>query len=141
MKSDLFGLLSQINVNESGSWDRMFLTFDIDWAHDEVLRDTIELIRPFGAKVTWYATNPTNLLGDIREVTDWELGIHPNFNPLLEGKAEGSAADIVQTLMAIVPEARSVRSHSLVQSSRLSQLFVSSGLTHNSNDYIPGNSN
>lgn len=140
MKSDYFGLVSQINVEESVSWDRVFLTFDIDWAHDEVLRDTIDLVRPFGVKVTWYATHPTRLLDQIRRVTHWELGIHPNFNPLLEGRGGESAADIVQRLMAVVPEARTVRSHSLVQSSRISQIFLSAGLTHDSNDYFPGNS-
>jgi hypothetical protein len=140
MKSDHFGLVSQINVKESVSWDRVFLTLDIDWAHDEVLEDTIELIRPFGAKVTWYATHPTLLLDEIRRVTDWQLGIHPNFNPLLEGKGGESATDIVQRLMSMVPEARSVRSHSIVQSSRLNQIFLSAGLTHDSNDYVPSHS-
>ena len=140
MKSDLFGVISQIIVNEPISWNRVFLTFDIDWAHDEVLRDTIEFVRPFGMKVTWYATHPTILLDEIRQVTNWELGIHPNFNPLLEGKGEESATSIVQALVSLIPEARSVRSHSIVQSSRLNQIFLSAGLIYDSNDYVPSHS-
>ncbi|HYW56852.1 MAG TPA: hypothetical protein VE934_07820 [Polaromonas sp.] len=137
MQSDSFGLIRDIKVDDPSSWSQLFLSFDIDWAHDGVLRDTIELVRPFSSKITWYATHSSSLLDEIRQVCDWELGAHPNFNPLLDCLSDVSAPEVIKNLLSIVPEARSLRSHSLVQSSRLGDLFVSSGITHDSNDYIP----
>jgi hypothetical protein len=45
--------------------------------------------------------------------------------------------EIVDRLLALVPEAKSVRSHSLTQSSVLLQLFRNKGLTHDCNYFIP----
>jgi len=141
MRSESFGLVRTVNVDESATWNRLFLTFDVDWAHDDVLRDTIELVRPYDLPVTWFITHATDMLTDLRGEKDrWDLGIHPNFNPLLDGSGHGSAAEIIERLLMIVPEAKSVRSHSLVQSSILYKLFMSAGLTHDSNDYVPSHS-
>ncbi len=141
MKSDSFGLVRTVDVDEPATWNRLFLTFDVDWAHDDVLRDTIELVRPYDLPVTWFITHATDVLADLRGERDrWDLGIHPNFNPLLDGSGQGSAAEIIESLLKIVPEATSVRSHSLVQSSILYKLFMTAGLTHESNDYVPSHS-
>jgi hypothetical protein len=127
-----------VDVGKSATWNRLFLTFDVDWAHDEVLRDTIELIQPYDLPVTWFITHETDVLAILRsEQHRWDLGIHPNFNRLLDGSEQGTAAETLGNLLKIVPGATSVRSHSLVQSSLLYQLFLKFGLTHDSNDYVP----
>ena len=112
------------------------LTIDIDWAHDAVIMDTLELVERHDTKATWFVTHKTPVLAEIRAAGGHELGIHPNFNPLLDGKP-GHAGDTIKKLMDIVPEAVSVRSHSLVRSSRLSVKFRDFGLTHESNYLLP----
>jgi hypothetical protein len=119
----------------------IFLTFDLDWACDEVLADTIALVEDADAYATWFVTHGTPLLKRLRSNPRFELGIHPNFNNILMGKPEpcnGKNADeTIEKLRAIVPEAKTVRSHSTTQSSLLLQLFLNKGLTHHCNNFIP----
>ncbi len=116
--------------------DLIVLTFDIDWACDDVLVDSIDLVEAAGAPATWFVTHDTPLLKRLRANKDFELGIHPNFNPLFDGKLT-TAEKIIDELLAIVPEAVSVRSHSMVQSSRLLDLFSKKGLRFECNHFIP----
>ena len=135
-----FGLLSEIKLDAPETFeDKIFLTLDIDWAHDEIFADSIELLRELGAKATWFVTHETSVLDYIKDDPDFELGIHPNFNPLLDGSSECSknAEDVIDDVLKIVPGAKSVRSHSLTQNFRLLDLFSERGLSHDSNDYIP----
>ena len=118
-----------------------FLTFDIDWACDEILADTIDLVEEADVCATWFVTHETPLLKRLRDNPKFELGIHPNFNNILAGMpdpADGmSAEEIVANLLSFVPEAKSVRSHSMTQSSTLLQIFLDKGLTHDCNHFIP----
>lgn len=115
------------------------LTLDLDWAHDVVVADTIDLVEQHGIPATWFVTHETPALERLRSNPLFELGIHPNFNFLLQGshRAGRDAAEVLDRLLAIVPEARSVRSHSVTQSSVLLELFRSRGLTHECNTFIP----
>ena len=140
MMSELFRSICTIDLERLETWeDRIFLTFDIEWAEDAVLSDTIDLIEAAKVSATWFVTHETPLLARLRDNPAFELGIHPNFNPLLNGNtAQGrDAEEIVDRLMAIVPEARSVRSHSMTQSSRLQNLFKARGLEFECNHFIP----
>lgn len=132
--------LSSIVPGQRESWEgKWFLTFDIDFAIDEVIEDTIELLSEFNVRSTFFMTGATPLIEKIRTDRNIDVGIHPNFNPLLDGTLgeNGSAAEVVGSLMSLFPEARSVRSHSLAQSSHLHQLFSDAGLTHDSNTLLP----
>ena len=137
MKTDL---VSSINVDDAKTWqNKNFLTIDVDWAHDEVLTDSIGLVEKTGVCATWFVTHETTCLELLRRNPRFELGIHPNFNPLLSGNNSlgRTAEEIVDRLLEIVPEAKSVRSHSMVQSSVLLDLFCDKGLTYDCNHYIP----
>lgn len=139
-----FSLISTINADRPASYEgKIFLSLDIDWAHDDILLDSIELIEDAGASATWYVTHDTPLLDRLRENPNFELGIHPNFNFLLEGDFRNGkdAGEVLDKLLEIVPEAKSVRSHSLTQSERLLDLFADRGLTHVGNTYIPSATN
>lgn len=119
-----------------------YLTIDIDWAHGEILEDTIDLIESFGSSATWFVTHDTPLLSRLRSNSSFELGIHPNFDFLLSGNGEGAQAgnnaeEVIDRLLSVVPEATSIRSHSTTQSSRLLEMFVCRGITHECNTYIP----
>ena len=113
------------------------LTIDIDWAHDAVIADALALVERAGLPCTWFVTHRTPILDAIRAVPDQELGLHPNFNPCFSGEGGEPARDIVLALRDFVPEAVSIRSHSLTQSSRLAALFRELGLTHESNLLLP----
>lgn len=132
--------LSSIQVGAEADWSGApYLSIDIDWAHDDVLADTIDLVEEYRVPVTWFVTHDTPLLARLRSHPDFELGIHPNFNFLLsgDGRAGRDAIEVVDRMMAIVPEAKSVRSHSTTQNSGLLDLFARRGLTHECNTFIP----
>lgn len=138
-----FSNISFILVDDKLSWqDKIFLTFDIDWAHDAVLHDTINLVEEAGIAATWYATHETPVLERLRSSRNFELGIHPNFNFLLEGDGRNgrNTAEVVERVLNIVPEAKSVRSHSMTQSSGLLAAFEKCGLTHDVNHFVPAHS-
>jgi hypothetical protein len=132
--------LCSIQVGAETDWaGAPYLSIDIDWAHDEILADTIDLVEAYRVPVTWFVTHDTPLLARLRSNPDFELGIHPNFNFLLGGddRAGRDAAEVLDRLLAIVPEAKSVRSHSTTQNSGLLDLFARRGLTHECNSFIP----
>jgi len=140
LKSDNFGLISEIAPDEKSTWEnRLFVTLDIDWAADFVLERTIDLVESHGIKATWFITHDTPVLQRLKDNKLFELGIHPNFNFLLQGDARNgrNAEEVIDRLLAIVPDATAVRSHDMTQSSSLLNLFKSKGLTHDSNHFIP----
>jgi len=135
--------IQSISTTDPSSWNgHLFMTFDVDWAHDEILADTMQLVAGAGAAATWFITHDTQLLRDMRSQPAWELGIHPNFNTLLQGSASsGATADkILEDLMRLILEAVSVRSHSMTQSSPLLDAFARAGLTHDVNHFVPSGS-
>lgn len=118
--------------------NRIFLTFDWDWAPDEVLRYTLDILVKENIAATFFVTHYTPLLDEIRaKHKNIELGIHPNFNLLLEGKDDRNTARILEDIKAIVPEAVCCRSHSLAQSSRILQAYEGLGLKYDLNTYVP----
>ncbi|MCM2284775.1 MAG: hypothetical protein NDI81_08345 [Desulfobacula sp.] len=135
-----FASLASIDIKNKADWqDRFYLTFDVDWASDEVLAYAIDMVEQSGVAATWFITHETHMLSRLRANPLFELGIHPNFNALLIGQAEKGEdhCSIIKRLLDIVPEAKTVRSHSLTQSTHLLNMFVELGLTHDSNVFIP----
>jgi len=134
--------ISKIKCESAEGLNAIYLTFDIDWAHDEILEDTIDLVEMYKSLATWFVTHATPLLGRLRNNPDFELGIYPNFNFLLDGdnRAGKNAEEVLDRLLTLVPEAKCVRSHSLTQSSRLIDMFSHKRFTHECNTFIPANS-
>lgn len=135
--------LGEIRLDEPSTWqDKLFLTLDIDWVHDEILANTIDLLDRWELQATWFVTHDTPLLERLRANPNYELGIHPNFNWLLAGDPRNgaTAAEVIDRLMYVVPEARCVRSHSMTQSTGLLQAFSDAGLTHDVNHFVPASS-
>lgn len=113
------------------------ITIDMDWAHDDIIRYTFEDMVRRNLTATWFVTHDTPIISEICDAGH-ALGLHPNFNHLLTGGAgKVFAEDILMSLGTIVPDAKCVRSHSLVQSSRLAALFAKHGLSHDANTYLP----
>lgn len=140
----LFKFVSDIEAENPQSWDNStFLTFDTDWAHEDYVNYTLDLLTNFQRKSTWFITNDflnkPKLLSRLENDSNIEIGIHPNFNPSLLGHEgyQASVEKILQQLLDIVPTAKSVRSHSLCQNTRMSDIFAEYGLTHECNDFVP----
>ncbi len=135
-----FRTVSEISVCNEDLWSgSVFLTIDIDWACDEVLADTIDLVERADVCSTWFVTHETPLLERLRRNPKFELGIHPNFNKLLQGDGSNgrSVEEVFERVLEIVPEARAARSHSLMQSTPLHKLFAERKITHECNCFIP----
>ena len=114
---------------------------DVDWAPEEVIQFTIDLFNRYGIKCTFFATHKSDVLLK-NEGERFEIGLHPNFNNLLNGSAgHGTALSIVKDLQEIYPMARGIRSHSVTQSSVLLDIFVSQGFTYDSNIFLPYQTN
>lgn len=122
--------------------EAIFITIDVDWACDEVIEYTIDFLEKNNAKATFFITHSTPLLEKLRKSDLFELGIHPNFQWLLNGTSQYKDMEaVLENILSIVPEAKSVRSHSLVQSSPLLELFKIKGLLYDVNLFIPWYSN
>ena len=134
-----FGKISEIDVSDERTWsgDKMFLTFDIDWANDEVIEDTHRLLSDYDVSGTFFATHKSPRINELCEDENLEVGLHPNFNNILNGTINGNSDKIISDLKLIIPKAKSVRSHSTTFSSVLCSSFAKQGLTHDVNFFIP----
>ncbi len=139
-----FGKISEINIHDESSWrDKFFITIDIDWAPDHVIQYAHKLLADAGVVSTWFVTHETEMLNQLKQDPLIDLGLHPNFNPLLmQGKdTKGKDAEtVIRNIQHLVPETKLIRSHSLTQSSTLLNLFADGGFSHECNMYLPLNS-
>lgn len=113
------------------------ITIDIDWAPDFVIEFTAELLVEKRLSATWFITHASPAITYLRKYPDFfELGIHPNFFP---GSSQGSAiGEIIANCLETVPEAQSVRTHGLFQSSALLiQMMQQTGLKVDSSIFLP----
>jgi hypothetical protein len=132
-------IIKNIHPTSASTWsDVAFLTFDIDWASDEVLNYTLDILEKHDVPATFFVTHETKVLQRIRENPKFELGIHPNFNFLLNGSFEKghNIREVLRGILDVVPEAESVRSHSMTQNSHILEAFKEAGLTHDANHFI-----
>lgn len=102
---------------------RVRITVDIDWAPDWAIMRLAADLSDAGVPSTWFVTHDTPVLADLRSLGSLvELGIHPNF---LSGSNHGSSpSEVLAEVMRIVPEAVSMRTHCLVQSTPILQTVV-----------------
>ena len=114
------------------------LSFDVDWATDEVLEDTIALLDAANVKATFFATHKTAVLERL-DRGRYEIGVHPNFNPLLEGKAKPGTTfrDVLQESRDMYDDVVGMRSHGVVSSGTILYHAQEIGFTYESNMYVP----
>ena len=115
---------------------KFYITVDVDWAIDPVLQYCLNLFDELDVITTINVTHATKLLRVMRE--KHELGIHPNFNFLLGGTADegDSYLKAVSSVMELVPDALTVRSHACVSGSQLKYAFAEHGLKYELNTMI-----
>jgi len=132
-----FAHLINIVPEQPETWQKkIFLTFDNDWAHNHIIRDTVDLMEEFHASATFFVTDHIPQLEQIKAHSTFTLGIHPTFRPLLIGQGISIHADI-DRCMQIIPDAISCRSHGNIQGGDISQAFIKRGIRFESNESIP----
>lgn len=117
--------------------DAAAVTLDVDWAPDFMIDYAASLLAGAGVRATWFVTHDSPAVRRLREHGDrFELGIHPNFLP---GSTHGaSAAEVLRHCMALVPDATTMRTHALVQSSPLlAEVLRSTPITTDSSLLLP----
>lgn len=129
-----------IDLKNPSSWQgKSILTFDMDWAIDEVLDYTLDLLEKAEVKATFFVTHHSKVLDRIRKNQNIETGLHPNFNPLLEkNPSSGTAEEILGNLKKICPDAQVLRSHSMTHSGKWLSLYKQAGIRFTSQYYMNG---
>lgn len=131
---------SDINIDDPKTWKaKSILTFDIDWATDEQINFVLDLLEPSGKKACFFVTHYTPVLNRIRANSNFEFGLHPNFNPLILAESlDKKPNEIIEELKKIVPEAKILRSHSMTTSGRWLGMYKNAGITYLSNYLMYG---
>ena len=91
------------------------LSLDLDWAPDEAIDAVAGILADRGVPATWLVTHSSAAVDRLRDQPElFELGIHPNF---LSGSTHGeTVGDVLDHCLELVPDAVSMRTHALVQS-------------------------
>ncbi|MBC6409703.1 MAG: hypothetical protein GDA42_04485 [Ekhidna sp.] len=110
------------------------LSFDIDWAPEEMIEDTLNLLKGYpNVNATFFATHKSNAL----EKAGYEIGIHPNFKPLLMCESNKNFKEIIDELLDIYPESKGFRAHTLTTSTFILEYISQVGLKYESNCLLP----
>ena len=99
------------------------ITLDIDWAPEFVIDWVAQRLIDANVRATWLVTHESRAVDRLRRRSDlFELGIHPNF---MAGSSHGATAiAVLRHCLDLVPEAISMRTHGLVQSTELLDLVL-----------------
>lgn len=93
-------------------WDEQpvfCFTSDIDWASESVLKAFFSKLPVEALKLTTFVTHRSETIEQVFRAGHIQRGIHPNFLP---GSSQGSTfREIIQSCVAIAPEATCTRSH------------------------------
>ncbi len=111
-------------------FERICVTLDTDWASDELIEYSIQLLKEYEIKATIFATHESSLLKSL-DRKQFEIGIHPN----LANSDDYEKA--VDDLLRIYPQSIGVRCHGCVQSTNIFRLYIQKGLKYDSSTYIP----
>lgn len=68
---------------------KIYLTFDMDWACDEVMEFLYDMLELYDISATINITNNFRILERYKKNKKIDLGIHPNFNFLMNGSEGG----------------------------------------------------
>lgn len=103
----------------------IILTLDLDWAPDYILEDSFKLLDEYGIKTTLFATHDSPAIRNVANTH--EVGIHPDLRNIQK------TDESIKELKNIYPDARCIRNHCLVHSSRFLQIYENNGLSITSN--------
>ena len=117
--------------------NRIYLTFDMDWACDEVMVFLYDLLDKHDICATVNITNSFSNIERFKNDEKIELGIHPNFNFIINGNGDGNNKEtIIRQCKKVVPEAIIARSHSLLNSTSITTALYDYGIRYEMNYFI-----
>ena len=118
---------------------QVLITLDIDWAPDFMINFVKDILIENNVKATWFITHNSDYVKELEKTDHFELGIHPNFsNDSTQGN---NAEDILSNLKKIVPTAKSVRTHGLLQSTRILEKFHKYNIENDVSLFAPNSNN
>lgn len=132
-----FGKLSEINLDPS-SWKGLnFLTFDLDWACDEVIKFTVEKLIEKKIPATIFVTHNSSYIEKIKNIDFFEFGPHPNFNFLCNSDSRyGNSVSEVLDFYEYICTGSVIRSHdSFLKTEYLKEIALRK-YSHESNIFI-----
>ncbi len=115
----------------------IYVTMDMDWANDGVLAEIIALIDALDIPVCMFVTHETPALADLRHDPHFTLGVHPNFLPQMNGQTAKTYRDSLGEMCQLVPEARVIRCHALVDATPILVTARQMGFKADMNLFIP----
>ena len=90
------------------------ITLDTDWAPDYMIDAVADRLTAANAPATWFITHDSPAIRRLMDNRLFEIGIHPCLPP---GSTQGETPeDVLAFCMALAPQARSMRTHRLAQS-------------------------
>ena len=116
---------------------KVAITIDIDWAPEDVIEDSLNLCEEFGVKATLFVTHESKLIKS-RISSQIELGLHPNYLPMLQGDQKFDASKPLESLKKIYPEAVGVRTHGLAVTPAIIGAIRSNGFIYDSSLLVMG---
>ncbi len=111
------------------------ITLDCEWAPDFILEHVSNVLMDKEVKSTWFVTNESPIIDELKRNSLFELGIHPNFYP---SSSQGEDSDsVLKNLKKIVQHSKSIRTHRLLQSSPLLCKFQEYGIENDVSIFLP----
>lgn len=107
------------------------LTSDIDWASDDCISELTDFASGLGIRPTLFATHESALITRLGADDAAEIGVHPNF---MTGSSHGGDVNAVADhVMALVPGAKSFRSHGFMDSTPIARALRDRGIEQDTN--------
>ncbi|KFM14541.1 hypothetical protein SCCGRSA3_00302 [Marine Group I thaumarchaeote SCGC RSA3] len=107
-------------------YENPLVTLDVDWAPDFIIEDVARKLTRENIRATWFITHKSPVLEKLFSNPLFEIGIHPNFHSqTTQGKNQD---EVLENLKKIVPDAKTIRTHGLLQSTRILLKFQKYGI-------------
>lgn len=112
------------------------MTIDVDWAPDFMIEAVAMALVERQVRATWLVTHRSAALEGLAAHPElFELGVHPNFLP---GSSHGACPEqVLQTVLDLVPGAKTMRTHALVQSTPILQAAARTSIELDLSLFLP----
>lgn len=139
MRTDFINF-ADIDLSRPETWrGKKILSFDIDWAIDEAIEECLLIVLKAGVKATFFVTHDTPILDTLKNSKGIELGIHPNFDGLINKNVNSKTSDeIIKDLKVFTPSAQVIRSHGMTHSGRWLPLYQANQIKFSSQYFMNG---
>lgn len=108
-------------------------TVDVDWASEEVIAETQDMLTSHGITPTYFITHHSEYLKDLLATEAIEAGIHPNFAP---HSSHGEGFDqVIDYCLGFMDNPQCFRAHRYFDSADVTRALYQAGLRFDSNQF------